>query len=320
MSWLRRFFAGNRSKTELNAANPTSAEPVVVKSYGGRIVHVPALNMMGQQAKSPSGRYELIWQDSARSADALDVRGRYVLIDGGKVVIDGRMARPQAGKVSDAGRFILNDWGARDELAGIFSAFAADGRQIVSRNYSANLLNNGLSSDGNLAICQTCNAPGSPDSSMLEIFDLEAGTSVARWAAESGWADGYEFPEGSGSVRMIRRDKPSLEYTLQGEFLDRIVWLRDEIARGNVFVIRKALKEGPDAHGITLDDFAAGTRAALADEDQRFRADALRLIGEIEEQAGNPLAALNAYDEALSLNPKIGVANRAAALRRSHEH
>ena len=272
---------------------------------------------MGQQAHSPSGRFTLIWQDMMRAADGRDLRGRYVLLDDVAVVVDGRMNSPQDGKVSDECTFILNDCCARDELADSFTAFAAEGQTIVSRSYAANLLNNGLSADGKLAVCQTCNAPGSPDSSILEIFDLQAGTVVARWTAESGWADGYEFPAGGTTIRMIRRDRPSLDYTLRGEFLDRGVWLRDEIARGNVFVIRKALKEGVERNGISLDDLAIGARAAVADADARYHADAFPLLGEIEEQAGNPVDALAAYDRALAINAKIGVAKRVTTLRKS---
>src|SRR3546814_4600282 len=82
------------------------------------------------------------------------------------------MERPNDGKVADDGTFILNDWGSRDALAGTFMAFARDGRPILKRDYAANRLNNGLSPDGGLAVCQTANAPGSPDSSLLTVFDL----------------------------------------------------------------------------------------------------------------------------------------------------
>src|SRR3546814_1521158 len=68
--------------------------------------------------------------------------GRYVLIQDGRVVLDERMARPQGGKVADNGNFILNDWGASDALSGTFHAFAPNGGNIVSRGFSANLLNN----------------------------------------------------------------------------------------------------------------------------------------------------------------------------------
>ena len=116
---------------------------------------------------------------------------------------------------------------------------------------------------------------------------------------------------------MVRGDRPSLDYSLTGDFLDRQLWLRDEVMRGTLYVIRKALAEGEGVTGLAPDDLRAGVRRALADGDDRFEAEAWRLLGEIEERAGNPGAALEAYDRALCANPKIGVAKRAAALRKA---
>lgn len=289
---------------------------VNITAHSRRIVSVPELDMVGERTTSPDGRYTLVWQDRYWM-DGVPVGGRYLLIDGDTVAVEGKMERPQDGKVADNGTFILNDWGDSQQLSETFHAFRCDGSPIVSRSYSANLLNNGLSRDGRLAVCQTCNAPGSPDSSILTVFDLAAGAEVARWTAESGWARGYEFPQGGERVRMLRGDRPSLVYSLTGEFLDRCLWLRDEVSRGTLHVIRRALGEGEAATGLTVEDLRAGVRRALAEGDERFEAEAWRLLGEIEESAGHAGAALDAYDKALAVNPKVGVAKRAAALRKT---
>lgn len=249
---------------------------------------------MGQMAVSPNGRYQLIWQDGSGPRD-----GRYVLIDDGKVVVDGTMERPHDGKVSDEGVFILNDWGARGELTGKFAAFYSNGSTILSRTFGANLFNNGLSRNGGLAVCQTCNSPDSADGSLLSIFNLTEGVLLSSWIPESGWADAYGFP-GHGRIRMVRRNRIPLDYSLDGEFLDRQAWLRDDVAHGNIFRIRLALKEGHEATGLSLDDLAAGAKVAIADADDRFRADAYRLLGEVEEASERHTEALAAYDQALA--------------------
>lgn len=321
MSWLKRLLGGGETR-QVDEGDAVAAPAAVARrrvripAHGRGVVSVPELDFVGQRAVSPNRRFTLLWSDR-HWIDGFLVRGRYFLVDGDAVVADGAMERPQDGKVADDGTFILNDWGSSDALSGTFRAFRADGSEIVSRRYSANLLNNGLSRDGRLAVCQTCNAPGSPDSSILSVFDLSAGAEVASWTAESGWASGYEFPEGGDRIRMVRRDRPSLDYSLAGEFLDRRLWLRDEVERGTLYVIRKALAEGEAATGLSVDDLRAGIVTALAAEDDRFRAEEWRLLGEIEEAAGQPATALEAYERALSLNPKVGVAKRAASLRKS---
>ena len=316
MSWLRRLFggAGERSAAAAPAA-PAGPARVSIASHGGRVVSVAELDFVGERATSANGRFTLLWRDRHWAGGDL-VTGRYLLIDGEAVVLDARMERPQDGKVADDGTFILNDWGDSGELSGTFHAFRSDGSRIVSRLYAANLLNNGLSRDGRLAVCQTCNAPGSPDSSILTVFDLAAGGEVASWTAESGWANGYEFPGSGDRIRMVRGDRPALDYSLTGAFIDRRLWLEDEVRRGTLHVIRKALAEGEAAAGLSTEVLRAGVRRALADGDQRFEAEAWRLLGEIEESAGNAGAALEAYERALAVNPKVGVAKRAAALRK----
>ncbi|HEX5185003.1 MAG TPA: bacterial transcriptional activator domain-containing protein [Allosphingosinicella sp.] len=313
MSWLKRLLGARQE--DLPPAEAFATPRVSLPARDREIVSIPELDFVGHRIDSPNGRYTLLWHDR-RWFEGKPSDGRYVLIDGGAVVVDEVMERPQDGKVADDGTFILNDWGASAELAGTFHAFRADGSTIVSRLYSANLLNNGLSLDGRQAVCQTCNAPGSPDSSILTIFNLAAGTELTRWTAESGWANGYEFPEGGQRIRMLRHERPPLDYSLAGEFLDRRLWLKDEVQRGTLYALRKALAEGEAATGVSAEALRQGARRLIA-EDERFRAEGWRLLGEIEESAGRNAAALEAYDRALGFNPRIGVAKRAAALRKA---
>lgn len=294
--------------------NARAQRGLVVETFGGSIVSIPQIDILGQTATSPNGRYRLVWRDRAVRCGQ-DVGGRYVLLDGAELLVDGAIERPNDGKVADNGTFILNDWGSRNALTGTFIAFACNGRLILQRDYAANLLNNGLSPDGRLAVCQTANAPDSPDSSILTVFDLTEGRLRAAWRAESGWASGYAFPR-DNTVRMLRGDCISLDYSLDGEFLDRKIWLKDEVARGTLHVIRIALADGATKSGLLLDDLRQGVLAMLATDDRRFDANAWRLIGEIEEEAGDLGAALAAYDKALAINRKIGVAKRAAELRK----
>ena len=320
MTWWRSLLGlsqiATRPATSTLAETGPGPKRITVENHGGRIVSVREIDFIGQCATSPNGRFALLWRDHAIINESYR-GGRYLLIDDGRVVVDEEMARPQDGKITDGGVFILNDSGPGDELSGTFRAFAPDGRALLTRFFAANLYNNGLSGDGRLAVCQTCNAPDSPDSNILCVFDLAEGREVACWTPESGWANGYEFPASGDRVRMLRRDREPIDYSLDGTFIDRRKWYGDEVSRGTYHVIREALKAGEAVTGLTLAQLREGGKTAAANSDERFKADSLRLLGEIEEQAGDARAALAAYEEALAINPRIGVAKRAAALRRA---
>lgn len=323
MGWLDRLLARHAGSVAGEAA---ASEPVPTSGaaqagqtshriswFGDRIASIGSLDIMGCAAESANGRFTLIWQDAARVGTADDARGRFVLLDDGIVRVDRRMERPHGGQVTDEGVFVVVDWGLRSDLAGNFHAFDSDGRCLVEVSYSANILNCGLAPNGGMAACQTCNSPDSADSSVLEIFDLETGVSVGRLQPESGWAEGYEFV-GRDVIRLMYRGKPSRAYRVDGEFLDRREWLRDEVAGGSLRAARIAF--GDLAYtGLDHDDLVVGLKHAVRHGEDRFLAETWRLLGEVQLEAGRPAEALSAWDEALAINPKIGVAKRASALR-----
>lgn len=76
-----------------------------------------------------------------------------------------------------------------------------------------------------MAACQTCNAPDSPDSSVLAVFDLRASREIAAWVPESGWASAYSFPAGNASICLLYRDGEAFDFGLDGHFIDREQWI-----------------------------------------------------------------------------------------------
>jgi hypothetical protein len=134
----------------------------------GNTIHIASREFIGLRARSPNGRPTLAWADGGPDQSRT---GRYLLLDGKRVIVEGWMPRPNDGAVTDGGIFILNDWGASETLNGTFHAFGVDGKSLFSRYFAANLFNNGVSADGRFAACQTANAPG-PDGNRLAVFDL----------------------------------------------------------------------------------------------------------------------------------------------------
>lgn len=95
------------------------------------------------------------------------------------------MTHPMHGAVANNGTFILADAKQNADLNDALSAFDIHGKQIILRNFKANIFNCGISDDGRLAACQTCNSSDENDSSILVIVDLE-GRELGAWIPESG--------------------------------------------------------------------------------------------------------------------------------------
>lgn len=116
MLWLRRLFSGAQLTQSASISGPSASCWIEITNLGDHLVNIRALDMMGQRASSPDGRFSLVSQDGNRSEGGRGRAGRYVLINDGKVVVDGRMERPQDGKVTDSGVFVLNNWGSAEHI------------------------------------------------------------------------------------------------------------------------------------------------------------------------------------------------------------
>jgi hypothetical protein len=297
-----------------------------LRAFNGKafnVVHVAELGFTGLYSQSPNQRFILIWRDGNDEGTHGGARqsglGRFYLIDNGHIVCEGRVERPNDGKVANNGTFIINDWHFNTgELSGTFLAFRGDGSQIITRRFEANLYNNGLAEDGCLAVCQTANAPNSPDSSRLTIFDLETGVETGGCVPESGWATGYEFSE--QGVRLVYKDLGAFNYGTDGSFTDRQHWITASLERGSIYVIQNLVHEvGEAPESGLLERLLAATHVAATNPDYgdiRSQALVMKLRGICLDSLSRPSDALVAFEKALALDPKIGVKRRAEQLRK----
>lgn len=221
----------------------------------GRMARVRSRDLFGPFAKSPNGRYVLVWSDADSDGQRGGMRdsglGRYALLEDGRIVVEGRLERPNDGKVTNSGVFLLHDWRFGQGLSGRICAFAADGRVLVDHAVEANLFNNGLSPDGAFAASQTANAP-SDDGNQLFVFDLTEGALIARFSPEIGWADSYKFNAKTRTIRLRQRDGGEFAFGFDGAFIDREAWIEHGLAAGKPMVLETLLREAGGKVDVAL--------------------------------------------------------------------
>lgn len=284
----------------------------------------------GQAHRSPGKRWVVGCNDSdgvSRGGYRESGNGRVVLVDhqADKVVHELRcFARPMDAAVSDAGTYIVLDSGFGSALQGDVVALDLDGRERYRRHYRANVFNVGLSKCGRYAAVQTANAP-SDDGNLLEVLDLDRGGAVFSVPPATGWADKYSFDvDAEGRLKAVGVEHKGLgrfSYSTSGEFQDAQAFQAARLDKGDyatkIMSARDLLKT--DATPDNARKALSTADAALA-EGARDRPDwaaiAHRVRGEAYELLGQSREALEAFDQALSLDPKIGVQKRATALRK----
>ena len=307
------------------AAHETSSRPLTdrlqIEEFGHNLVSIDALDFIGHQAVSPNKRYRLIWADrtpdGSRGGNRSEGHGSWSLLLDDRIVTTGSLERPQEGCVADNGTVILHDWVFGEGLKGRFIAFAPDGTQLVTQQFAANLMSNGLSPDGRFAICQTANAPGSADSCHYMLFDLAAGCEMARWEVETGWAEHYEWDCEDRRVYICMKDGERVGYDFTGCMVERDAWQLRRIGAGELNVIQSVLAATSANDHPLHSEIIAGLGIAARDGEIWQQARAYRLLGELHEQTGEIAQAVKAYDDALTIDPQVGVARRVEQLRKT---
>jgi hypothetical protein len=298
---------------------PATRRTASLRSFGrDRIGRIEELNLLGPFVRSPDGRLVLLCGTVVDYAAPDDRHGGYAVLEGNQVRAFGLAQRPQEGRIADNRTFIFNDWLHNGELCGRFMAFSAEGEQLIAKHFDANLFGNGLSADGRYAICQTASSPGSPDSNIVAAFDLLEKRELARWQPECGSAKDFEFDSAARTVDLLTNDGERETYDLvTGELQGREAWQTRRIARGDLRVIGAIVHDPADIAPDLLDQIRQGLSAAQSPANGWSSARAHRLEGELMERLGKPGEALTAYEQALLIDPQVGVAKRATALRRA---
>lgn len=297
-------------------------------AFVGGMMTVRSEDFFGPYALSPSGRWVLGWRDAdidaGRGGQRDKGHGTYLLydIERDRIVVTGKLERPNQGAVADNGTFILQDWHFGDGLQGTLTAFGSDGHCLLKRRFHANLYNGAISADGAWAICQTANNPNHDDGNRLTAFDLRQGIELFSIEPYTGWADTYDFSADGNRFAVMHNDLGKFTYDRLGNFLDEEIFenacLTSERFSISLFAAEALLKkyptDGNQAHRALSAVLMA--RQTGADDDPGWKAMALKLQGIALETTGQLAEALTIYDEVLSINPKIGVKRRADSLRK----
>ncbi|MCO7055689.1 MULTISPECIES: tetratricopeptide repeat protein [Pseudomonas] len=288
-------------------------------------LRVESLGFSGVYQLSESKKWAIAWRDSdpstGRGGHRESGQGAYLLADlsSGTVSCHGSMPRPNDGWVCDTGAFSLIDRHFGDSLSGTFSVFDPTGAVILSRELTANILTSGISRHGKYAFCATANSPTDHGNKVF-LFDLVNRIETYCVSPEAGWPDSYEVDEGTEELMAVFAEMGSFRYDIDGRFLDADRLGNAKLNSSRYDRIILAAESLLGEVGLT-DERAREVLAAVqrarslgADENPAWKPTALKVQGLAHEQLGQYPEAARVYEEALALNPKIGVKRRLAAV------
>jgi hypothetical protein len=328
MGLLNFLFGSKKNKKAEVTQPPSRSVSKRTISYNGSFIEIPSVDFFGQFKKSNSGEWVICWSDSDdqqhRGGHRESGHGRYVLYNApqDKIALQGKLERPNSGNVANNGCFSIEDWHFGSDLSGTFYVFSATGNQLIKKRLEANIFNSGISDSGHFAICQTANTPASEDGNRLTAFDVEKNIQLFSIHPTTGWADNYKFIEDTSHFAVVIDKIGTFRYDMQGSFVDAAKYDAARLRCDRFEVVLLAAEEILKAPELNNQRAQAALEAALrarslgADKDQSWKAVALKIQGLAHEFLSNNEDALLAFDEALNINPKIGVKRKADSLRK----
>ncbi|MCF8011244.1 MAG: tetratricopeptide repeat protein [Clostridiales bacterium] len=280
-------------------------------------LRIKKIDFYGEFSKSLNGKYIIAWSDfdkkNGRGGFRNSGNGPFLLLEKGKIRYQSEVQRPNDGKVSNIGTFIFNDWLFGNKLSGKFYAFDKDGNVLIEHLFKANLFNNGISEDGQFAVCQTANA-SNKDGSKLFLFDLKRQTLISTFDPISGRANDYDFDTDNEEVLyLVYADNYKYRYSFTGEFLDYDNWNNEKIERVisgyDLFYIAEEKFNNLNSNSTSkdydeiLDIFNQSLTYQITKNTEAL---AYRRIGEIYNLNNDIENAINNLEKAIELNPKVG--------------
>lgn len=295
-------------------------------SIYGPIFSVDSLGFTGVHSKSPSGRWVIACDDSngTRGGNRDSGHGTYILYDTERnsIKVQGKkLQRPTNGSVSNNGIFSLEDWLFGADLSGVFYVFSPVGEIILARTFTANILNSAISDNGLFAACHTAGGH-TEDASRLVFFDVANGCEAFSIQSDVERPQGYEFDEERRELILCFKNLGKFRYSYTGDFLDAQQYKDAKLNSTDDFVaIREAeeLLKDPSLPEDKAREILAVVNSAMPRVGKfhpHWKATALKVQGIAHERLGETKKAIKAYQEAIDLNPKVGVKRKLDALRK----
>lgn len=305
------------------SAKNQNLKKVTIKDNIGDFIEIEEIGLFGQYDISANKKYIIVYKDGHYENDKY-IKGEYAFIKNNNLVIHKKMPRPNDGKVANNGNFIINDWGNSEKLSGTFYTLNESGNIIIKKKFKANLYNNGLSNNGEFAVCQMANSPHEEYSSKLFLFDLEKGKLINSFVPKTGWADNYSFDIKNNELVLIYKDENSYRYNFNGKLLDKEKWENSVKNSDNPYTVFYDLEEkykqlSEDVTKKELNNFLENFMNLLETEissSDNLYSKLHRYIGELNLELGNEKEALNYFEKALEINEKVGVKRVIKRLRK----
>jgi hypothetical protein len=270
----------------------------------------------GFPSYSPNKKYCVSFCDGHFENDKWK-KGNLAVLYENKLLFKKRIERPHDCKVADDGIAICCDWQNSDELAGKFLIFDKEGQIIYSHKTSANLGSASISDDSTISIFETYGSD-TTDSNKIFIVDIGAKKILKKIDRPVYFSEVKIDP----LKRLLKlKDKKGLVFELDfnGLQTNRADYENQIMQKGSVLDKIYLFDEKPDEICFQDINYLNVLTQALNNKEacDRLRKESIyKRIGEWHLANNDTEMAIENWEKALKLNPKVGLKRKLESLKK----
>jgi tetratricopeptide (TPR) repeat protein len=296
-------------------------------AFHQNMLFIKSIDFHGLFSKSKSNKWIIGWNDSdethSRGGHRKSGHGRFVLYDAETdlIVTQGdKLERPNNGAIADNGTFSLEDCHFGNDLSGTLYVFSRNGDVLFERKFTANIHKSGMSINGLYAACATA-CSSTDDGSKLYFFDIANKKEIFCINLTLSVST-FEFVEEKCHLIVNNRGLGKVRYSADGDFIDNSEDQDANLNSDKYGVIISTADEILKLPDISTErirvvlEAIIKARALGADNNEAWRATALKVQGLAHAAIGENKEAVDAFEEALRLDPRIGIKGKMNLLKR----
>ncbi|HWI92435.1 MAG TPA: hypothetical protein VNT20_14240 [Flavisolibacter sp.] len=270
----------------------------------------------GFESNSPNKEY-CVYSCDGHYENEKWQNGNLALLCQGKLLYKKRIQRPHSCKVSNGGVVICCDWLNKDELVGKFLVFDKEGELIFSRRTSANLGSASISDDSKFAIFETYSSDTS-DSNKIFIVDIDNKKILKKLERPIAFKE-VEIDSDTQLIKLKDRRNFVYEINFEGRQTNRSDYEKQIFDHGSVLDKLELYQITSEKNCLQDEVYLNILLQAVNDREacDRLRKENIyRSIGEWYLANDHKKMAVENWERALQINPKVGLKRKVESLKK----
>lgn len=243
-------------------------------------------------------------------------KGKLTLLKDNLKLFQKTLEKPESGAVSNQGFIAVCDYLFTQKLEGIFYIFDNIGNKIFYKRTTANLGVCSISSDSQYSMFETYGSE-TEDSNKIFVIDVSKCEIISKFDKPFGF--NKVMINSNKSIKLINHKNIIFEIDFYGNQINKDEYKKLIFETGSILDKLNYFEKSEVESILTNKDYLALLKAGINDNDTSYsygKGLLYRKIGDYYEYNGDKENTIKYWEEALKINPKIGVKRKLESMKK----